>query len=57
MTLESWPKAICIICKERQAEPMTIVCHDDNCFQTFMDIQFNGWLKELAGIDDDDEKN
>jgi hypothetical protein len=50
---ESWPRAICVICKERRAEPMTFVCEDDKCFQTFMDIQSKGGLKELLGIDDD----
>jgi hypothetical protein len=40
-------KEICVICNVRQAEPMTIVCKDDKCFQTFMDLQFQGRLKEL----------
>jgi hypothetical protein len=48
---ESWlTTARCIICKERRAEPMTVVCWDEKCFQTFMDMQGKGKLKELLGI-------
>ncbi len=50
MRLDSWPNAICVICKERQAEPMTFICEDQKCFQTFMDIQSKGKLNELLGI-------
>jgi hypothetical protein len=56
MTLESGPKAICVICKERRAEPMTYICKDEKCFQTFMDIQSKGKLKELLGIHDEEEQ-
>jgi hypothetical protein len=29
---------------------MTFICEDDKCFQTFMDMQSKGRLKELLGI-------
>lgn len=53
MTVDPWPKAVCVICKERRAKPMTFVCEDEKCLQHFMDIQFKGKLKELFGISDD----
>jgi hypothetical protein len=56
MPIDSWPNAICVICKERRAEPMTFICSNTECFQTFMDIQSKGGLKELFGISDENEK-
>jgi hypothetical protein len=56
MTLEPWPRGICIVCKERRAEPMTYVCKEEKCFQTFMEYQFKGRLKELLGIYEGDEE-
>jgi hypothetical protein len=56
MTLESRTKEMCVICKERRAEPMTFVCEDEKCFQTFMDLQFKGKLKEFLGIREEDER-
>jgi hypothetical protein len=50
MNQDALAKKICVICKARHAEPMTFVCKDDKCFQTFMDLQFKGRLKELLGI-------
>jgi hypothetical protein len=55
MRLDSWPNAICVICKERQAEPMTFICEDQKCFQIFMDIQSKGKLMELLGISKEEE--
>ena len=47
MSVDTWPNAMCVICRARPAEPMTIVCDDDKCFQAFVDYQFKGRLKEL----------
>ena len=35
---------------------MTYICKDEKCFQTFMDIQSKGKLKELLGIHDEEEE-
>jgi hypothetical protein len=56
MTPDSWPNAMCVICKHRLAEPMTYICKDKKCFQTFMDIQSKGKLKELLGISKEEEE-
>ncbi len=35
---------------------MTYVCKEEKCFQTFMEYQFKGRLKELLGIYEGDEE-
>jgi hypothetical protein len=57
MIPDSWPNLICVICKQKRAEPMTFVCKDDKCFQTFMEIQSKGRLKELLDISEEEEEN
>jgi hypothetical protein len=53
MSPDSWPRALCVVCQVRQAEPMTYVCKDEKCFQTFMDYQGKGKLKELLDISEE----
>ena len=36
-----------IICKVRPARPWTQVCNEDKSYQTFVDLQLKGKLKEF----------
>ena len=53
MSQDSRQRAFCVICQTRRAEPMTFICSDEKCFQTFMDYQGKGKLKELFDISEE----
>ena len=40
-------RSICIICKARPAAAWTYVCREEICYQTFVDLQLRGKLKEF----------
>jgi hypothetical protein len=41
-------RSICIICKARPAAPWTYVCMEEEiCYQTFIELQLRGKLKEF----------